>query len=78
MECLAAEGLRNSRVLFLKVTQEMLDLECVCWHAHLICEGVLGPWSRLYMVYKEGCVLNLTTTQGEGNSSCIVEMEHLK
>lgn len=31
---------------------------------HIICEGILGPWGRLYMIYKEDCVLNLTTTQG--------------
>jgi hypothetical protein len=29
VECFAAEGLRNSRVLFLKVTQEMLDFGCM-------------------------------------------------
>lgn len=31
--------------------------------------GYLGSWGRCYMVYKEDCVLNVTTTQGLENSS---------
>lgn len=62
---------------FLKVTQEMLGLGCVCWHAHLIWEEVLGPWGRRYMVYKD-CVLNLTTPKRLETSSWSGEMEHLK